>query len=353
MSKANLRAEETGITESLRQCGSRGEPIAGFEAGAAGKFAGGHAIAAFGLHEFEMKTGRGAANDENIFFFGEDGARLAALAALGQFDGAAPNVAKALAKMGERAGPGIEGANLVEDARRRFGPVNQAFFSFERRSESGARIVLRRGLNRSLGQAAQSGEHQRRAGFGHALGKLRGGFVRADFHFDLFEDGAGVDAGVDAHGGEAGFFVAVQNGALNGCGAAILRQERSVEIDPAKARNFEKIPRNNLAVGDDDDGVGREAPEKIARGIGANPFGLKDLNPRGQSRFFDRRSSCLAAAAAGAVGLSDYRFDGKIRLGEQALERGNAERGSSAKYDAQSHRAPTIRRLWSICGFCA
>src|SRR5690348_10895928 len=145
----------------------------------------------------------------------------------------------------------------------------------------------------------------------------------------------------------------MQNCALNGRGAAILRQERSVEINPAKARNFEKIPRNNLAVSDDGDGIGREAPEKIARGIGANLFGLKDLNPRGQSRVLDRRSGGLAAAAAGAVGLSDYRFDGEIRLGEQALERGNAERGSSAKYDAQSHRAPTTRRLWSTCELCA
>src|SRR5690348_7488036 len=129
MSKANLRAEATGITDSLGQSVSRGEPIAGFEAGAAGKFARGHAIAAFGLHEFETKKSRGATRDENIFFFGEDGARLAAPASLRRFDGTAPDVAKALAKMRERAGPGIESANLVVDARRRFGPVDQAFFS--------------------------------------------------------------------------------------------------------------------------------------------------------------------------------------------------------------------------------
>ena len=48
---------------------------------------------------------------------------------------------------------------------------------------------------------------------------------------------------------------------LIGRRAAIFRQQRTVQVDPAEARNVDEPRGNNLAVGDDDHRVGRDAAE--------------------------------------------------------------------------------------------
>ena len=62
-----------------------------------------------------------------------------------------------------------------------------------------------------------------------------GGVVGRDWEFLLEEDVAGVESGVDAHGGDAGDGLAVGDGPLDGRGAAIFREQRGVQVDVAES----------------------------------------------------------------------------------------------------------------------
>ncbi len=60
---------------------------------------------------------------------------------------------------------------------------------------------------------------------------------------------------------EAGARFAVGNRPVDRGGAAIFREQGAVQVDPSEARDGDEARRNNLAVGDDDDDVGRGAAE--------------------------------------------------------------------------------------------
>ena len=94
-----------------------------------------------------------------------------------------------------------------------------------------------------------------------AWGEGLGGVVGRDGEFLLEEDVAGIEAGVDAHGGDAGDGFTVRDRPLDGCGAAIFREQRGVQVDVAERREIEHPLRNDAAVADDDDGVGLEGGE--------------------------------------------------------------------------------------------
>src|SRR6266481_417981 len=126
-------------------------------------------------------------------------------------------------------------------------------------SESGLGMVLGAGSDFSRGEAAQSVRHQGRASFGEASGKLTRGFFCADFELTLQEGIAGVHAGVNAHGGEAGSRFAMDDGPVDGCGATVFWEKGSVKIDPAVLWNREQARGDDLAVSDDDDEVRRIA----------------------------------------------------------------------------------------------
>ena len=91
------------------------------------------------------------------------------------------------------------------------------------------------------------------------------------------QDVAGVEAGVDAHGGDAGDGFAVRDRPLNRRGAAIFREQRGVQVDVAEWREIEHPLRNDAAVADDDDGVGLEGGELGAEFVvGLDAVGLGD-----------------------------------------------------------------------------
>ena len=94
----------------------------------------------------------------------------------------------------------------------------------------------------------------------------------ADSDFVLQQHVAGVHAGVDAHGGEAGNRFAVDDGPVDRGRAAIFRQQGSVKIDPAEFRNGQQARGNDLAVGDDDDGSRARALREVAALPGSEFF---------------------------------------------------------------------------------
>ena len=83
-------------------------------------------------------------------------------------------------------------------------------------------------------------------------------FVRIDRRPLLREARTGVEAGRHLDHGVAGFGFAVQNRPLHGGGTAILRQQRTVQIDAAEARRGERRGAEDFAVVADDQEVGGE-----------------------------------------------------------------------------------------------
>ncbi len=105
-----------------------------------------------------------------------------------------------------------------------------------------------------------------------------------DREFALEEDIASVEAGVDAHGGDAGDGFAVCDGPLNGRGATVFREERGVQVDVAEGRKVEHPLGDDASVADDDDGVGLEGGELGAEFVvGLDAVGLsnREIQPQG------------------------------------------------------------------------
>ncbi len=157
------------------------------------------------------------------------------------------------------------------------GKVYEAVFFLQDRGESGLRVVLGARMNGTCLQAAQRLDHEIGADGGQARSESLGGIVGRDGEFLLQQDVAGVEAGVDAHGGDAGDGFAVCDGPLDGRGAAIFREQRGVQVDVAERRKIEHPLRNDAAVADDDDGVGFEGGELGAEFVvGLDAVGLGD-----------------------------------------------------------------------------
>src|SRR6266850_4505750 len=186
-------------------------------------------------------------------------------------------------------------------------------------------MVLRAGSDFSCGEAAQSFRHQGRAGFGEPSGKLRRCAFCADLELTLQEHVAGVHAGVNTHGGEAGSRFAIDDGPVDGRGATILWEKGSVQIDPAEFRDWQQTSGNNLAVGDDDDEVWGVALQKFLDFRSADFFGLMDEEVGRESDFFYGGGRNLVAAAAWAVRLRDDGDDFEVGLREEVLEGGDAK----------------------------
>ena len=111
-----------------------------------------------------------------------------------------------------------------------------------------------------------------------------------------------------------------------GGGAAILRQQRAVDVEAAVFRDVQDGFRQNLTVSDDDDDVRRQAAELFDDVVTAHGIRLEDGDAQFQSLFLDRRESHLLAASPLFIGLAVdggdiitglgqffQRRDGKVR----------------------------------------
>ena len=114
-------------------------------------------------------------------------------------------------------------------------------------------------------QAGERFHQQIRAHRGQACAEFDGVLVRPDLGLGLQEHVAGIEAGVDAHGGDAGARLAVEDGPLNGPRPAVLRQQRGVHVDDAERRQVDHGLRNDLAVADHHHGLRRRVRAGIRR----------------------------------------------------------------------------------------
>ena len=105
----------------------------------------------------------------------------------------------------------------------------------------------------SMTRRTSFGAHRGEAGF-----ELFGVFVGVDRRALLGEAGAGVEAGRHLDDAVAGFGFAVEDGPLDRGGAAILGQQRAVQVDAAEAGGGERFGAEDFAVVADDEQVGGE-----------------------------------------------------------------------------------------------
>ena len=120
---------------------------------------------------------------------------------------------------------------------------------------------------------------------GQARAQFERVFFRADLGFPFEQHVAGVEAGVDPHGGDAGVRFAVRDGPLDGRRAAIFGQQRSVDIDDAVRRDVEDRLRDDLAVADDDHRFGRDGAQLFDDFGAADALGLMDWEAEAQGGF--------------------------------------------------------------------
>ena len=113
-----------------------------------------------------------------------------------------------------------------------------------------------------------------------------------------------IHAFVEKHDGHAAFGFAVFDGVLDGGGAAILRQQRAVDVEAAVFRDVQDSFRQNLTVSDDDDDVRRQAAELFDDVVTAHGIRLEDGDAQFQGLFLDRRESHLLAASPLFIGLA-------------------------------------------------
>ena len=178
--------------------------------------------------------------------------------------------------------------------------------------------------------------------------------LRGNFDGLLEENGAGVEALFKEHGGVAGKSIAHGHRPLDGRGAAVLGQQRRVEVDAAEPWEGQHPGGDDAAIGYDDDGVGGDGLKLgVQCGVVADFFWLRDGEAGCECGLLDRRSGELLAAANGAVGLRDNQRN-LMTCREQSFEGGNGEAGGAAEDELQGRRhAATTRPRAASCGSCA
>ena len=107
-----------------------------------------------------------------------------------------------------------------------------------------------------------------------------------------------------------------------------------MKVDPAELRDGQKAGRDDLAVSDDDDAIGREALQQLLRFGRTDFFRLVHRDVRRESGFLYGGKGDLPAAASRTVGLGDYGNDVEVGLSEEMNEDGDGEVGGAAEEEA-------------------
>ena len=152
--------------------------------------------------------------------------------------------------------------------------------------------------------AQHAGTHGR-----HPVEQLAAGLLRADGDFLATQHVAGVQTFVHLHDGHAGFGITVQHRPLHWSTAAVLRQQRDVQVDAAVLRQFQHRLGQDAAVSHHHDqfrGKGTDVGILAAVPQGA---GLEYRGAVLQCHFLDRRGREHLFAAHRLVAPGVYRAD--------------------------------------------
>ncbi len=189
-------------------------------------------------------------------------------------------------------------------------------------------------------------DEQRGAQDGQFIAEGAGVIIWQDGEGALVEHGAGVDARVHAHDGDAGLGVAVEDGGLDGGGAAPARQEGGVDVDTAVFGQIEHGRAQDLTEGGDNDQVGGPGLQ-LGQGFGLAQARRLD---GGQAQFlcqpFDGRRGEGPTAPGRTIGLGDHTDHGVVLY--QGLQGRQSKIGRTHEDDFEVHGFISARRAWSF-----
>ncbi len=199
---------------------SDAEAFAAFELVAVEEVSGGHAAFAFELDFVECQNAGVGAADEHEVAADDEFAGLAVECFVGDMELVGDQFFAAEGGVG--SGPGLESAPAVVELGGGAGEVHEAVFAGKDGCEGGLGVVLRLRVEGAFGQFAQGADHKVGANGCKILVDVDGGFFVADGDSLREEHVAGVETGVEAHGGDARDGFAAGNGPLDGGGSPVL-----------------------------------------------------------------------------------------------------------------------------------
>ena len=134
------------------------------------------------------------------------------------------------------------------------------------------------------GLAQGSGTHS-----GNAVEQFTAGLLGVDGDFFAVQHIAGIQPLIHLHDGNAGLGVTVQHRPLHRGAAAILRQQRNVQVDAAIAGHFQHGLRQDAAIGHHHDLLRGEGTDVFILAAVPQGAGLEHRCAVRQSNLLDRR----------------------------------------------------------------
>ena len=183
------------------------------------------------------------------------------------------------------------------------------------------------GLRHSFQRTRRNGGHRLTEDAGthsrHPVEQLSAGLLGVDGDLLAGQHIAGVEALVHLHDGDARLGVAIQHGPLHRGAAAVLGQQRDVEVDAAIFRGFQHRLGQDAAIGHHHDELRSQCADVLVLAAVPQGAGLKDGGAVGQRHLLHRGRGEHLLAAHGLVAPGVDRADVVARLiqGLQAVRR--------------------------------
>jgi len=203
----------------------------------------------------------------------------------------------------------MQAANLVMDRLGRQGPVDRTVFPRQAMRVVDRRFVLRRLRNGSGRERVHNRDEERRADPGQVAFDLVAGFIRPDRASCRGQHRPGIQRFHDPHDRDAGFALAVDDGAVHRGRAAIAGQQRRVHVDQAETGRGENRLGEDLPVGHHDAEVGAERGQGRLKARVVHALGLKNGDAGGEGPRLDRRVGRFLTAPARPVLPRHHRDD--------------------------------------------
>ena len=208
-------------------------------------------------------AGEGAVGEDGSAFFGSMGSSGEGAAFdEGDDQGRGAGVGLCVEDFDLDAGPGAHAADSCGDGGGVLGEVDPGFFAGKFGGAGGERGVLREAVEGVGLEGVEDLGEERCAEGGEAVVEFAGGFGVGDGGGGGGEDVAGVHDGGDLDDADAGEGIVVDDGPVDGGGAAVFGEEGGVEVDAAVGGGGEEGVGKFLAEGDDDEAVGGEVAEE-------------------------------------------------------------------------------------------
>lgn len=196
-------------------------------------------------------------------------------------------------------------------------------------------MILRRARRGTRFDIAQRAHEQVRPHDRQTVKELSGRLKLADRCLRGIDHVTGVHLAVEVHGRNAGHGIAVEHRPLDWRGAAVLRQQRAMDVHRTIRSHCEQIIRQDAAIGHNDENVRLQALEIGQRRAITHLCRLEHWEPRRERDLLDRTRLELHAAIFRLVRLREHA-DHVKPLVEQALQGHGREIRRAHKHNAHA-----------------